>query len=135
MFGEAYREHSWDAGKNKSLRLPQEAMLMIDRIAEIDPQGGAWGLGLIMSEIDLEAGDWFFPCHFKDDEVMAGSLVAEGCSQLLQFYLLYLGMQTQTTDARFQPVKNLGQVVRTAQTDYGGKSQADLPHGNHRNWS
>ena len=109
VFGPAYDQH----GKNPSLHLPLEAMMMIDGIAEIDPQGGAWGLGLIVSEIDLEPDDWFFPCHFKDDEVMAGSLVAEGCGQLLQFYLLYLGMQVHTEDARFQPIQDLPQVVRT----------------------
>ena len=100
-------------GRNPSLKLPPEGVLMVDRIAEVDPHGGAWGLGLIVSEKDLRPDDWYFPCHFKDDEVMAGSLVAEGCSQLLQFYLLYLGMQTEMEDARFQPIKNLGQVVRT----------------------
>ncbi len=109
VFGTEYEQH----GKNPSLHLPLPEMMMIDGIAEIDPQGGAWGLGLIVSEIDLEPDDWFFPCHFKDDEVMAGSLVAEGCGQLLQFYLLYLGMQVHTEDARFQPIQELPQVVRT----------------------
>jgi 3-hydroxymyristoyl/3-hydroxydecanoyl-(acyl carrier protein) dehydratase len=109
VFGAEYEQH----GKNRSLHLPLEEMMMIDGIAEIDPQGGAWGLGLIVSEIDLEPTDWFFPCHFKDDEVMAGSLVAEGCGQLLQFYLLYLGMQVHTEDARFQPIQDLPQIVRT----------------------
>ncbi len=98
---------------NPSLRLPPEEILMIDRITSVDPTGGAWGLGLIVSEKDLEPEHWYFPCHFKDDQVMAGSLVAEGCCQLLQFYLLYLGMQTKTSDARFQPIFNLPQVVRT----------------------
>ena len=70
-------------GRNPSLKLPPEGVLMVDRIAEVDPHGGAWGLGLIVSEKDLRPDDWYFPCHFKDDEVMAGSLVAEGCSQLL----------------------------------------------------
>ncbi len=109
VFGADYEQN----GKNPSLHLPLEEMMMIDGIAEIDPQGGAWGLGLIISEIDLEPDDWFFPCHFKDDEVMAGSLVAEGCGQLLQFYLLYLGMQVHTEDARFQPIQGLPQIVRT----------------------
>jgi 3-hydroxymyristoyl/3-hydroxydecanoyl-(acyl carrier protein) dehydratase len=86
---------------------------MIDRITEVDPHGGAWGLGLIVSEKDLEPDHWYFPCHFSDDQVMAGSLVAEGCSQLLQFYLLYMGFQLNTRDARFQPVPDLPQVVRT----------------------
>ena len=43
---------------------------------------------------------------------MAGSLMAEGCGQLLQFYLLFLGLQTCTRDARFQPIPNLPQRVR-----------------------
>ncbi|MBC8479482.1 MAG: hypothetical protein H8D46_03370, partial [FCB group bacterium] len=47
-----------------------------------------------------------------DDEVMAGSLMAEGCGQLLQFFLLYVGMHTKTKDARFQPIWNLPQNVR-----------------------
>ncbi len=109
VFGDSYRQ----GGLNPSLRLPGEGILMIDRIVEVDAHGGSWGLGLIVSEKDLEPEHWYFPCHFSDDQVMAGSLVAEGCSQLLQFYLLYLGFQTQTRDARFQPVKGLPQVVRT----------------------
>ncbi len=108
-FGNYYDQQ----GLNPSLRLPPEGILMVDRITTVDPSGGAWGLGLIISEKDLEPDHWYFPCHFKDDQVMAGSLVAEGCSQLLQFYLLYLGFQTKTQDARFQPVLNLPQVVRT----------------------
>jgi len=108
-FGPQYNQH----GLNPSLRLPPEGILMVDRITTVDPRGGAWGLGLIVSEKDLEPEHWYFPCHFSDDQVMAGSLVAEGCSQLLQFYLLYLGLQTQTRDARFQPVRDLPQVVRT----------------------
>ncbi|MGB1251559.1 MAG: PfaB family protein [Candidatus Promineifilaceae bacterium] len=109
VFGSDYAPN----GLNPSLRMPPPAMLMVDRISKIDIHGGSWGLGIIESQIDLEPDSWFFPCHFLGDEVMAGSLVAEGCCQLLQFYLLYLGMQTKTTDARFQPIKNLGQVVRT----------------------
>ena len=109
VFGGDYNQN----GLNPSLRMPPPAMLMVDRISKIDIHGGSWGLGIIESQIDLEPDSWFFPCHFLGDEVMAGSLVAEGCCQLLQFYLLYLGMQTKTTDARFQPIKNLGQVVRT----------------------
>ncbi len=108
-FGEPYNQR----GLNPSLRLPPEGILMVDRITEVDPHGGAWGLGLIVSEKDLEPNHWYFPCHFSDDQVMAGSLVAEGCSQMLQFYLLYLGFQLETRDARFQPVHNLPQVVRT----------------------
>jgi len=85
---------------------------MIDRVTSVDFKGGAYGLGLIIGEKILEPEHWYFPCHFKDDQVMAGSLMAEGCGQLLLFYLLYLGFQTCTADARFQPIPNLRQVVR-----------------------
>ena len=43
---------------------------------------------------------------------MAGSLMADGCVQLMQFYLMYLGLHTTTVDARFQPLPDLPQVVR-----------------------
>ena len=99
-------------GRNPSLRLPGEQMLMIDRVVEIDSAGGPWGLGYVVGEKILDPQDWYFPCHFKDDQVMAGSLMAEGCVQLMQFYLLYLGFHTQTQDARFQPIPDLPQVVR-----------------------
>lgn len=98
-------------GRNPSLRLPPDAMRMLDRVVDVDPAGGAWGLGLIEAEKDLAPGDWYFPCHFQGDEVLAGSLMADGCSQLLQLYLLYLGLHTRTVDARFQPVAGVAQHV------------------------
>ncbi|WP_392532240.1 beta-ketoacyl synthase N-terminal-like domain-containing protein [Nostoc sp. C117] len=109
---DCFGDHYCQYGLNPSLRLPPKAMIMIDRVMSIEPRGGAWGLGLIIGEKILEPEHWYFPCHFKDDQVMAGSLMAEGCSHLLEFYMLYLGLQTYTTDARFQPIPNLPQVVR-----------------------
>ena len=107
-FGENYHQH----GLNPSLRFSSEDMLMVDRVISIDLKGGPWGLGKVVAEKILAPDHWYFPCHFKDDEVMAGSLMSEGCGQLLQFFLLYVGMQNQTKDARFQPIKNLPQKVR-----------------------
>ena len=107
-FGSTYDQR----GRNPSLRLPARQMLMLSRVANIDPQGGDWGLGLVIGEQDLTPESWFFPCHFQDDQVMAGSLMAEGCSQLLQIYMLALGLQAYTFDARFQPVPGVAQVVR-----------------------
>ncbi len=104
--------HYDQQGLNPALRYPNPAMLMIDRVVSVDRQGGLWGLGEVIGEKDLAPDDWYFPCHFKDDEVLAGSLMAEGCIQLLQFYLLYLGLQTQTQDAQFQPIPGVDQVVR-----------------------
>jgi PfaB family protein len=107
-----FGEHYWQDNLNPSLRLPPKDILMLDNVTSIEPAGGAWGLGLIIAEKNLEPQDWYFPCHFKNDQVMAGSLMAEGCGQLLQLYLLYLGLQISTTDARFQAIPGLRQVVR-----------------------
>lgn len=99
-------------GRNPSLRLPPEKILMIDRITSVDLTGGAYGLGLVIAEKDLHPDDWYFPCHFRDDEVLAGSLQAEGGGNLLRFFILMLGLQRLTKDARYQPVLNLPQKVR-----------------------
>ncbi|MGH2518230.1 MAG: beta-ketoacyl synthase N-terminal-like domain-containing protein, partial [Chloroflexota bacterium] len=108
VFGAAYDKHD----RNPSLRLPPASMRMFDRVTSMQPEGGSWGLGALVAEKDLAPDDWYFPCHFKDDEVLAGSLMAEGCVQLLQLYMLSLGCHTLTRRGRFQPIKGLRQVVR-----------------------
>ena len=107
-FGRQYQP----ATQNPSLRFSAEQILMHDRIASVNINGGLWGLGEVISEKDLAPDHWYFPCHFKDDQVLAGSLMAEGCVQLLQFYLIYIGLHTKTKNARFQPIRNLPNVVK-----------------------
>jgi len=99
-------------GRNPSLRIPPEKILMLDRITSVDITGGSYGLGYIIAEKDLHPDDWYFPCHFRDDEVLAGSLQAEGGGNLLRFFMMMLGLQRMTKDARFQPIFGLGQKVR-----------------------
>ncbi len=118
-FGETYRQD----GLNPSLRLPPEGLRMIDRVTSVEPTGGSWGLGLVVGEKDLDPEQWYFNCHFKDDLCIPGTLLGEGCSQLLQFCLLHLGLQTSTIDARFQPIADhqmagysRGQITPTSGT-------------------
>ncbi len=108
-------------GRNPSLRIPPEQTLMLDRITDVDLTGGAYGLGTITAEKDLHPDDWYFPCHFRDDEVLAGSLQAEGGGNLLRFFMLLLGMQRLTKDARFQPVFDIPQKVRCRKQVTPGK--------------
>lgn len=98
--------------RNPSLRLPKGDILMIDRVTSVDLRGGPWGLGKIVAEKNLYEDGWYFPCHFKDDQVLAGSLQAEAAAQLMSFYILYLGMQRMTKDATFQAIPGLKQNVR-----------------------
>ncbi len=111
-FGENYRQK----GKNILLGLPPLPILMLDRVTFLDPVGGAWGLGLLRAEKDLQVENWYFNCHFKDDFCLPGTLMTEGCIQLLQFYILYLGLNSLTRNARFQPIPNLAQTGK-----YGGQ--------------
>ena len=107
-FGENY----FPDKKNPSLRFPPEKIMMIDRVTAVDVKGGARRLGAVTAEKDIAPDHWYFPCHFKDDNVMPGTLLAEGGTQLLQFYMLYSGLQSTMKDARFQPILNLPQKVR-----------------------
>jgi len=107
-FGDDYKQN----GLNPSLRLPSPMLAMIDSVISVDPKGGTAGLGLVTGIKLVEPDDWYFFCHFKNDPTMPGSLIVEGSSQLLQFYILFLGLQTCTLDARFQPIPQHPQVAR-----------------------
>ncbi len=100
-------------GRNPHLRFPIPLMQMVDRIVAIDPDGGAYGLGLITAERDLDPEHWYFNCHFKDDYCLPGTLIGEGCSQVSVFYVLYLGLQNRTQNAKFEPILNLTQSGRS----------------------
>ena len=108
VFGPAYDQQ----GANPSLRLTGGRLLMVDEITELDRKGGSYGIGSIKARKALVPGEWYFTCHFPDDPVVAGSLVAEGAVQLLQAYALSLGLQMSLPDARFQPVPELETNVK-----------------------
>ncbi len=101
VFGPAHRQPE---GSNPSLRLPAGDLRMVDEITLLDRTGGAHGLGRIEAVKELEPDGWYFACHFTDDPVLAGSMVAEGAVQLLQTYAFSLGLHHCLPDARFQPV-------------------------------
>jgi 3-oxoacyl-(acyl-carrier-protein) synthase/3-hydroxymyristoyl/3-hydroxydecanoyl-(acyl carrier protein) dehydratase len=101
-----------DGGRNPGLRLAPPAIRMLDRVTAIDPEGGPWGLGAIAGEKDLAPDGWYFPCHFRDDQVLAGSLMLEGCIQLLCVLLLSTGAHAGLSGAWFQPVPGVRQRIR-----------------------
>ncbi|KQV19129.1 MULTISPECIES: type I polyketide synthase [unclassified Kitasatospora] len=103
--------HAQDAGLNPALRLPVAKLRMIDELT-IDRTGGPRGLGLLTASKQLEPNAWYFECHFPDDPVLAGSMVAEGAVQALQSYLLHQGMHLVLPDARFQTIIGLQTEVQ-----------------------
>ena len=72
-------------------KLPADNMLMIDRIIEINSDGGSKGKGLVTAELDIRPDLWFFDCHFHGDPVMPGCLGLDALWQLCGFFLSWSG--------------------------------------------
>ena len=53
-------------------QLPAPPMLMMDRITDISLDGGEFGKGHVVAELDVASDLWFFGCHFAGDPVMPG---------------------------------------------------------------
>ncbi len=97
---------------SKSTRLPDGRMKLIDRILSVEPEGGRYGLGSIRAEADIEPDAWFLTCHFVDDMVMPGTLMYQCCEQALRVLVLRMGWVTDRDDVWFEPVPNLGSVLK-----------------------
>ncbi|WP_372870172.1 bifunctional 3-hydroxydecanoyl-ACP dehydratase/trans-2-decenoyl-ACP isomerase [Shewanella sp.] len=97
-------------GKN-SPRLPVDNMLMIDRITTINDDGGAFGKGEIVAELDINPDLWFFGCHFVEDPVMPGCLGLDAMWQLVGFFLAWEGAQGKGRALGVGEVKFTGQVL------------------------
>ncbi len=72
-------------------QLPLPPMLMFDRITRISEEGGAYGKGELLAELDIRPDLWFFDCHFTGDPVMPGCLGLDAMWQLVGFYLAWRG--------------------------------------------
>ena len=72
-------------------QLPLPPMLMFDRITSITADGGAYGKGEVIAELDIKPDLWFFPCHFQGDPVMPGCLGLDALWQMVGFFLGWSG--------------------------------------------
>ena len=98
----------------ENAQLPLPPMLMFDRIIKITDDGGAYGNGQIMAEMDITKDLWFFQCHFEGDPVMPGCLGLDAMWQLLGFYLGWKGGPGKGRALGSGDVKFTGQVLPTA---------------------
>ena len=72
-------------------QLPAPPMLMMDRIVEISVDGGEFGKGHVVGELDITPDLWFFNCYFAGDPVMPGSLGLDAMWQVIGYWLGWSG--------------------------------------------
>jgi 3-hydroxyacyl-[acyl-carrier protein] dehydratase/trans-2-decenoyl-[acyl-carrier protein] isomerase len=95
-------------------KLPIDNMLMLDRITEINSDGGKAGKGLILAELDINEDLWFFDCHFPGDPVMPGCLGLDAMWQLVGFFLGWRGNPGRGRALGSGEVKFTGQILPTS---------------------
>lgn len=95
-------------------KLPIDNMLMLDRIKEINSDGGAHGRGQIIAELDIKPDLWFFDCHFPEDPVMPGCLGLDALWQLLGFFLGWSGHPGKGRALGAGEVKFTGEILPTS---------------------
>ena len=92
-------------------QLPLKPMLMFDRIISIAEDGGKANKGVIIAELDIVPGLWFFDCHFDGDPVMPGCLGLDAMWQLVGFFLGWSGAEGRGRALGSGIVKFSGQVT------------------------
>ncbi len=112
-------EELLDCGHGKmfgpgNARLPLPNMLMMDRVTQINADGGLHGKGEIIAELDIKPDLWFFDCHFEEDPVMPGCLGLDAMWQLIGFFLGWKGNKGRGRALGAGEVKFFGQVLPTA---------------------
>lgn len=95
-------------------QLPIDNMLMMDRITKITADGGDFGKGEIIAELDIHPDLWFFKCHFPGDPVMPGCLGLDAMWQLVGFFLGWKGNKGRGRALGSGEVKFTGQILPTA---------------------
>ena len=95
-------------------QLPLDNLLMVDRITHISSEGGQFGKGEIVAELDIQPDLWFFDCHFRGDPVMPGCLGLDAMWQLVGFFLGWRGNPGRGRALGAGELKFTGQVLPSA---------------------
>ena len=95
-------------------QLPTDNMLMVDRITSITSDGGEFGKGQIIAELDINPELWFFDCHFKGDPVMPGCLGLDAMWQLVGFFLGWRGNPGRGRALSAGEIKFTGEILPSA---------------------
>ncbi|MFA5633447.1 MAG: bifunctional 3-hydroxydecanoyl-ACP dehydratase/trans-2-decenoyl-ACP isomerase, partial [Porticoccaceae bacterium] len=80
----------------------------------ITDDGGIYGKGQLIAELDIHPDLWFFDCHFPTDPVMPGCLGLDALWQLTGFFLAWRGNEGKGRALGAGEVKFFGQVLPNA---------------------
>ncbi|MBE0501946.1 MAG: type I polyketide synthase, partial [Desulfuromonadales bacterium] len=134
--GAAFGELFQNLDLQNPYTLPGGRLKLVDRVIELNPRGGRYGLGQIRAEMDIDPDDWFLTCHFCDDNVMPGTLMYECCMHTLRIYLLRMGWIGAEGETWCEPIPGIdsglkcrGQVVETTRTVTYQVSIKELGYG------
>jgi 3-hydroxyacyl-[acyl-carrier protein] dehydratase/trans-2-decenoyl-[acyl-carrier protein] isomerase len=100
----------------EAAQLPAPPMLMMHRILSITDEGGEYGKGHIIAELDITENLWFFECHFKGDPVMPGCLGLDAMWQLVGFFMTWQGLPGKGRALGVGEVKFTGQITPKVET-------------------
>ena len=96
-------------------QLPAPPMLMMDRITALSLDGGDYGKGLAVAELDITPDLWFFDCHFPGDPVMPGCLGLDAMWQLVGYWLGWSGSPGKGRALGVGEVKVRGDITPATQ--------------------
>jgi len=78
---------------------------MVDRVTNIDYNGGIYGRGLICGEKQITPDMWPFKAHFKNDPVFPAIITSDGVTQLGMFLFAHAGIINKFENATFTMIK------------------------------
>lgn len=83
--------------------LPHD-LKMVDRVTNIDYNGGMYGRGIICGEKQITPDLWPFKAHFKNDPVFPAIIMTDGITQLGVFLFAHAGLLSKYERATFTAV-------------------------------
>ena len=93
---------------------------MVDRVTQIDYNGGVYGRGLICGEKQITPDMWPFKAHFKNDPVFPAIIVSDAVTQLGMFLFTHAGLLEKFPNPYFTNVMdNCIKSRFRGQTRYG----------------
>ena len=78
---------------------------MVDRVTNIDYNGGIYGRGIICGEKKVTPDMWPFKVHFKNDPVFPAIITSDAVTQLGMFLFVHAGLLNKFENAIFTTIK------------------------------